>query len=229
MKRQTIQIVVIIWVFLLSACQREEAADVSATGYLVLEDISVVTSEAEAIGAGARTVDADFYVTIASAASTTTYNPGGFPEGKLALEPGTYTLTVENAAYRNGTDNAAKYYYQDTFTIEAEKVTYLQVEVPMVNFAVSFSVPSSFGTYFQRPVFQVKVDYPSSDTPKISTLNSQLVPAYFDYEQGVTLTFTFSALNADNETVALEGTYTAVTSGKMYVVTYSLPEGLSVQ
>ena len=229
MKRQTIQIVVIILVFLLSACQREETSAVSATGYLVLEDISVVTSEAEAIGAGARTVDADFYVTIASAASTTTYNPGGFPEGKLALEPGTYTLTVENTAYRNGIDNAAKYYYQDTFTIEAEKVNYMQVKVPMVNFSVSFSVPNSFSTYFQAPVFQVKVDYPSLNTPKISTLDSQLVPAYFDYEQGVSLTFTLSALNADNETVALEGTYTAVTSGKMYVVTYSLPEGLSVR
>lgn len=226
MKKQTILLAVIGIIFLLPACQQEDSSDIPAAGYLVLDEIAVVLPEVSQVEG--RAVDADFYVTLASAASTTTYNPGNFPTGKLPLEPGSYTITVENAAYRNNTANAPKFYYTGTFTIEAEKINYLQVQVPMVNFAVSFVLPADFTTYFDAPTFQVTASYTSGRTDQTVTMYTQRAPQYFDYEQGVRLNFALTAVNKDSEAVSLSGSHTEILPGKCYAVTYSLPAGFSV-
>lgn len=208
--------------FLLIGCAKEELSitESSQVGYLTVEDLTL--QQAEQISVSSRAVDADLYVEITDAKeATTTYNPGAVP-AKIELAVGNCTIKAYNAAYKDKTLNAAKYYAEKTVEIEEGKVEYLSLEVPMVNFGVSLSLPENFWDWFSAYKFTVGAGDASQ------TMLDEGKVAYFDYEKDVVINYTLSVTSEEE----LDGTFTqtgsygsdegkAIETGKIYRITYN--------
>ena len=194
--------------FLLTGCQQENILSEQGKGYLQLTDLSLVSPTVENVHT--RAVDADMYIDIISGTeSIKSYEPGQFPQAKIELEAGEYTLKAYNEAYKNKTANSPQYFVEQTFTIEAEKVTYPKISVPMVNVAISLATLSG------------EVQELFSNVDKTTLQPGETV--YVDYVEGMTFTYTLTATNADNETfTTVEKVYSNVESGCCYVISYSL-------
>ena len=177
--------------FLLTGCAKEELslAEGNQVGYLTVENL--VPQQAEQISVGSRAVDADLYVEITDTKDTTTYNPGAVP-AKIELAVGTCTVKAYNAAYKDNTPNAAKYYAETTVEIKEGKVEYLSLEVPMVNYGVTLSLPDNFSDWF--------TDYTFSIGKKTATETSVLKEGeviYFDYQKGDVLSYSLKVTSKE--------------------------------
>lgn len=209
-------------IFLLISCQQEDIlSEQEKKGYLQLTDLSLVSPTIESVHT--RAVDEDLYVEIIGTDVNNTYEPGTFPS-KIELEAGEYTLKAYNDAYKNKTANAPQYYVETTFTIEAEKVTYPTISVPMVNVGISLATLSD---ELQGLFNDVKLSFYTTDE-QTETVLQPGETVYMDYAEAMTFTYTLTATNADNETFTTEKkTYgnvegEKVESGHCYVITYSL-------
>lgn len=208
--------------FLLTGCAQEEPllTESNQVGYLTVEDL--ILQQAEQISVGSRAVDADLYVEIADTNATTTYNPGAVP-AKIELTTGTCTVKAYNAAYKDNTTNAAKYYAETTVEIKEGKVEYLSLEVPMVNYGVTLSLPDNFSYWFS--------DYTFSIGKKTATETSVLKEGeviYFDYQKGDVLSYSLKVTSKEeaNGTFMQTGSYgdaegKAIEAGKIYRITYN--------
>lgn len=204
--------------FFLTGCTQEEPSltESNQVGYLTVEDLTL--QQAEQISVGSRAVDADLYVEIADTNATTTYNPGAVP-AKIELTTGTCTVKAYNAAYKDNTPNAAKYYAETTVEIKEGKVEYLSLEVPMVNYGVTLSLPDNFSDWFS--------DYTFSIGKKTATETSVLKEGeviYFDYQKGDVLSYSLKVTS--KETFMQSGSYgdaegKAIEPGKIYQITYN--------
>lgn len=207
--------------FLLISCQQEDILSEQGKGYLQLTDLSLASPTIESLYT--RAVDEDLYVTIIGTDVNNTYEPGTFPN-KIELEAGEYTLKAYNDAYKNKTTNAPQYYIETTFIIEAEKVTYPTISVPMVNIGISLATLSD---KLQGLFNDVKLSFYTTDK-QTETVLQPGETVYMDYAEDMTLTYTLTATNADNETFTTEKkTYGNVEGEKIepghcYVITYSL-------
>lgn len=208
--------------FLLTGCAKEELslAEGNQVGYLTVENL--VPQQAEQISVGSRAVDADLYVEITDSTKTTTYNPGTLP-GKVELHVGKYSMKAYNAAYKDNTPNAAKYYAETTVEIKEGKVEYLSLEVPMVNYGVMLSLPDNFSDWF--------TDYTFSIGKKTATETSVLKEGeviYFDYQKGDVLSYSLKVTSKEETdgTFMQSGSYgdaegKAIEPGKIYQITYN--------
>lgn len=208
--------------FLLTGCAKEELslAEGNQVGYLTVENL--VPQQAEQISVGSRAVDADLYVEITDSTKTTTYNPGTLP-GKVELHVGKYSMKAYNAAYKDNTTNAAKYYAETKVEIEEGKVEYLSLEVPMVNYGVTLSLPDNFSVWFS--------DYTFSIGKKTATETSVLKEGeviYFDYQKGDVLSYSLKVTSEEETdgTFMQTGSYgsdegKAIEAGKIYQITYN--------
>lgn len=208
--------------FLLTGCAQEEPllTESNQVGYLTVEDL--ILQQAEQISVGSRAVDADLYVEIADTNATTTYNPGAVP-AKIELTTGTCTVKAYNAAYKDNTPNAAKYYAETTVEIKEGKVEYLSLEVPMVNYGVTLSLPDNFSYRFS--------DYTFSIGKKTATETSVLKEGeviYFDYQKGDVLSYSLKVTSKEEAdgTFMQTGSYgdaegKAIEAGKIYRITYN--------
>lgn len=208
--------------FLLTGCAQEEPllTESNQVGYLTVEDL--ILQQAEQISVGSRAVDADLYVEIADTNATTTYNPGAVP-AKIELTTGTCTVKAYNAAYKDNTTNAAKYYAETTVEIKEGKVEYLSLEVPMVNYGVTLSLPDNFSYWFS--------DYTFSIGKKTATETSVLKEGeviYFDYQKGDVLSYSLKVTSKEEAdgTFMQTGSYgsdegKAIEPGKIYQITYN--------
>lgn len=208
--------------FLLTGCAKEELslAEGNQVGYLTVENL--VPQQAEQISVGSRAVDADLYVEITDSTKTTTYNPGTLP-GKVELHVGKYSMKAYNAAYKDNTPNAAKYYAETTVEIKEGKVEYLSLEVPMVNYGVTLSLPDNFSDWFS--------DYTFSIGKKTATETSVLKEGeviYFDYQKGDVLSYSLKVTSKEETdgTFMQSGSYgdaegKAIEPGKIYQITYN--------
>lgn len=208
--------------FLLISCQQEDIlSEQEKKGYLQLTNLSLVSPTIESVQT--RAVDEDLYVEITGTDVNDTYEPGTLPN-KIELEAGEYTLKAYNEAYQNKTANAPQYYVEETFTIEAEKVTYPTISVPMVNVGISLATLSD---ELQGLFNDVKLSFYTTDE-QTETVLQPGETVYMDYAEAMTFTYTLTATNADNETFTTEKkTYgnvegEKVESGHCYVITYSL-------
>lgn len=208
--------------FLLISCQQEDIlSEQEKKGYLQLTNLSLVSPTIESVQT--RAVDEDLYVEITGTDVNDTYEPGTLPN-KIELEAGEYTLKAYNEAYQNKTANAPQYYVEETFTIEAEKVTYPTISVPMVNVGISLATLSD---ELQGLFNDVKLSFYTTDKQTETVLQPEET-VYMDYAEDMTLTYTLIATNADNETFTTEKkTYGNVEGEKIepghcYVITYSL-------
>ena len=203
-------------IFLLISCQQEDILSEQGKGYLQLTDLSLVSPTIESVHT--RAVDTDLYIEILSGTEPIqSYEPGQFPQAKIELEAGEYTLKAYNEAYNNKTANSPQYFAEQTFTIEAEKVTYPKMSVPMVNVGISLAALSD---EVQELFSNVSLSF------NITEDKTTLQPGetvYVDYVEGMTFTYTLTATNADNETfTTVEKVYSNVESGCCYVISYSL-------
>ena len=208
--------------FLLTGCVKEEPSltESNQVGYLTVEDLTL--QQAELISVGSRAADADLYVEIADTNATTTYNPGAVP-AKIELTTGTCTVKAYNAAYKDNTPNAAKYYAETTVEIKEGKVEYLSLEVPMVNYGVTLSLPDNFSDWF--------TDYTFSIGKKTATETSVLKEGeviYFDYQKGDVLSYSLKVTSKEEAdgTFMQTGSYgsdegKAIEPGKIYQITYN--------
>lgn len=208
--------------FLLISCQQEDIlSEQEKKGYLQLTNLSLVSPTIESVQT--RAVDEDLYVEITGTDVNDTYEPGTLPN-KIELEAGEYTLKAYNEAYQNKTANAPQYYVEETFAIEAEKVTYPTIAVPMVNVGISLATLSD---ELQGLFNDVKLSFYTTDKQTETVLQPEET-VYMDYAEDMTFTYTLTATNADNETFTTEKkTYgnvegEKVESGHCYVITYSL-------
>ena len=208
--------------FLLAGCAKEELSftESNRVGYLTVEDLTL--QQAEQISVGSRAVDADLYVEITDTKDTTTYNPGAVP-AKIELAVGTCTVKAYNATYKDNTPNAAKYYAETTVEIKEGKVEYLSLEVPMVNYGVTLSLPDNFSDWF--------TDYTFSIGKKTATETSVLKEGeviYFDYQKGDVLSYSLKVTSKEEAdgTFMQTGSYgdaegKAIEAGKIYRITYN--------
>lgn len=208
--------------FLLASCAQEELSitESSQVGYLTVEDLTL--QQAEQISVGSRAVDADLYVEITDTKATTTYNPGAVP-AKIELTTGTCTVKAYNAAYKDNTTNAAKYYAETTVEIKEGKVEYLSLEIPMVNYGVTLSLPDNFSDWF--------TDYTFSIGKKTATETSVLKEGeviYLDYQKGDVLSYSLKVTSKEETdgTFMQSGSYgdaegKAIEAGKIYRITYN--------
>lgn len=205
----------------LFACQQEDLPSVGETGSLSLENMTVEVANTESIST--RAVDNDLYVEIWDEAGTSQvgekYEPGKVPT-KIELEPGNYTLKAYNAAFNEQSswaenDKGAAVYSVDqkSFTIEAGKVNYLSVEVPMTNIGVRLALPEGFSNWFKTYSFII-----SDGNRSVSIDNGET--AYFTIEQDIS--YTLSVTNNDDErkTDSKAITKDQIAAGTIYVITY---------
>ena len=219
--KQTI-VYFIAGLFLLTGCTQEEPSltESNQVGYLTVEDLTF--QQAEQISVGSRAVDADLYVEITDTKATTTYEPGKVP-AKIELAVGTCTVKAYNAAYKDNIPNAAKYYAETTVEIKEGKVEYLSLEVPMVNYGVTLSLPDNFSDWFSDYTFSIGK---SAATEIFSLKEDEVI--YFDYQEGDVLSYSLlvtSKKEADR-TFMQTGSYgsdegKAIEAGKIYQITYN--------
>ena len=207
--------------FLLISCQQEDILPEQGKGYLQLTDLSLASPTIENVHT--RAVDEDLYVEIIGTDVNNTYEPGTFPS-KIELEAGEYTLKAYNEAYKNKTSNTPQYYVETTFTIQAEKVTYPTISVPMVNVGISLATLSD---ELQGLFNDVELSFYTTNEQTVTVLQPGET-VYMDYAEYMTFTYTLTATNADNETFTTEKkTYgnvegEKVEPGHCYVINYSL-------
>lgn len=212
---------ILLSLFLLISCQQEDILSEQGKGYLQLTDLSLVSPTIESVHT--RAVDEDLYVEIIGTDVNNTYEPGTFPS-KIELEAGEYTLKAYNEAYKNKTSNTPQYYVETTFTIQAEKVTYPTISVPMVNVGISLATLSD---ELQELFSDVELSFYKTDEQTVTVLQPGET-IYMDYAEDMTFTYTLTATNTDNETFTTERkTYgnvegEKVEPGHCYVITYSL-------
>lgn len=200
----------------LFACQQEDLPSVGETGFLSLENMTVEVANTESIST--RAVDNDLYVEIWDEAGSQvgeTYEPGNIP-AKIELDPGNYTLKAYNAAFNEQSiDKGAAIYYIDNkfFTIEAGKVNYLSVEVPMTNIGVRLALPEGFSNWFKTYSFTI-----SDGNRSVSISNGET--AYFSIVQDIY--YTLSVTNNDDEQKTDSNAITKdqIAAGTIYVITY---------
>lgn len=208
--------------FFLTGCTQEEPSltESNQVGYLTVEDLTL--QQAEQISVGSRAVDPDLYVEITDTKATTTYNPGMVP-AKIELAVGTCTVKAYNATYKDNTPNAAKYYAETKVEIEEGKVEYLSLEVPMVNYGVTLSLPDNFSHWFSDYTFSIGK---SAATETFSLKEDEVI--YFDYQKGDVLSYSLKVTSKEEADgpFTQTGSYGSdegktIESGKIYQIIYN--------
>lgn len=206
---------------LLIACADGEKTVVSqGEGTLVVGKLSLAQS-GMAVVATRTTVDPDLAFEILAADGSVyrgyQYAAGASFPDKFSLIPGSYTLHAytENqtswTADNNGRGSAV-HETSEPFTVQQDWVTYVNVEVPMTNYGVTYTVPDGFQTWFPTCTFTVSGD------GRTSTLTEGQA-AYYNPANTEGFTFSIHLVNADGETYDIEPqTYQSPKAGLLYNV-----------
>lgn len=223
MKRNILYL--IFGLFLLASCQQEELSN-AGTGYLAIADLSVEAPQVNVVSSRAEAEEESLTIEIVKEDGTPVQK---LTEAELAdrieLAVGKYTLKVYSANY--GTDatwtNADKgeaiYYAAQSFEVKVGQTATVSMDVPMINFGVTFQFPEAYKEYFTYTFTVIEggrtVELKDGET------------AYFSYEEGVTFDYVLNVTNTDQESQKLEGKYgteegKSVTPGTIYIVTYEL-------
>lgn len=206
---------------LLASCGQEELPlGEQALGYLSLSAVEVEASDVQLISTRAGETD-DLIVAL------TPVDEGPATEYEYAetisCPPGTYTLEVYNKDYKEKAEAAHYYYKHDESVIikEKETETVKAIQVPMINFGITFSWPEDLKGFTE---IKFKIEYDST-SKEIQTGET----AYFDISDKKTISYTLSAQNEDEdeEPVATTGSYgdeenETLKAGTIYTVSYKL-------
>ena len=188
--------------------------------------VSVVLSkQAESPELVTRTVDDDLQVDLLDAEGSVLYH---YAEGEataglngLTLEAGTYTLHAytanHDAEYSNAERGAAKYYGETTFQVLPERHIRMGLQVPMTNFAVTFTLPDDITSRFTDIRFTLTRGDRSLELSPGET-------AYFELTPAADLEYTLEMTNADNESHSQSSALPVERqkAGTHYTVTYAM-------
>lgn len=198
----------------LFACQQEDLPSVGETGFLSLENMTVEVANTESIST--RAVDDDLYVEISSQdvtpEVTLKYNPDSIPS-KIELGAGRYALKIYNDTTL--LDKTPVFYKDTIFEIEAGKVNYLSVEVPMINIGVRLALPEGFSNWFKTYTFNVS---DGDGNRSVSIANGET--AYFSIDQNISYTLSVTNNDGEQKTDSKAITKDQIAAGTIYVITY---------
>lgn len=198
----------------LFACQQEDLPSVGETGFLSLENMTVGVANTESIST--RAEDNDLYVEISSQdvtpEVTLKYNPDSIPS-KIELGAGRYALKIYNDTTL--LDKTPVYYKDTIFEIEAGKVNYLSVEVPMINIGVQLVLPEGFRNWFKTYTFNVS---DGDGNRSVSIANGET--AYFSIDQNISYTLSVTNNDGEQKTDSKAITKDQIAAGTIYVITY---------
>lgn len=199
----------------LFACQQEDLPSVGETGFLSLENMTVEVANTESISTRAVDDD-DLYVEISSQdvtpEVTLKYNPDSIPS-KIELGAGRYALKIYNDTTL--LDKTPVYYKDTIFEIEAGKVNYLSVEVPMINIGVRLALPEGFSNWFKTYTFNVS---DGDGNRSVSIANGET--AYFSIDQNISYTLSVTNNDGEQKTDSKAITKDQIAAGTIYVITY---------
>lgn len=145
------------------------------------------------------------------------YPAGGVPN-KIILEPGVFTIHAytdnqETWAQANNGLGEACYYGETQVDIEFDQIAYVNMQVPLTNYAVTLTLPDMFQLLFKSHSLSL-----TADERAVEIQESQ--KAYFKINDGG-FTYKLSATNIDNISHATSPiTYKKVEAGKLYNITY---------
>lgn len=163
-----------------------------------------------------RAVDDDLYVEISSQdvtpEVTLKYNPDSIPS-KIELGAGRYALKIYNDTTL--LDKTPVYYKDTIFEIEAGKVNYLSVEVPMINIGVRLALPEGFSNWFKTYTFNVS---DGDGNRSVSIANGET--AYFSIDQNISYTLSVTNNDGEQKTDSKAITKDQIAAGTIYVITY---------
>lgn len=203
---------------LLASCGQEELPlGEQALGYLSLSAVEVEASDVQLISTRAGETDDLIVALTDESEKMTEYD---YAE-TISCPPGTYTLEVYNKDYKEETE-AAHYYYKHAKSViikEKETETVEAIEVPMINFGVTFSWPEDLKGFTE---IMFNVEY-GSTSKEIQTGET----AYFDISDGKIISYSLSAKNEDMDPVFTKGSYgdeenETLKAGTIYTVSYKL-------
>lgn len=191
---------------LLIACNDDELSGVSkGEGVLIVNDLSRQTVATNVFPTRSN-VDPDLAFEILGSDGNVyrgyQYTAGATLPDKFALIPGDYTLhayTENQASWANDNEGrgSAVHEVSQAFAVQADWVTYVNVEVPLTNYGVTYTVPEGFASWFPTCTFTV-----SGDGRTCSLTTDQT--AYFDPANDAGFTFTIHLVNADGEVYDIE-------------------------
>lgn len=210
-------------IFLLAACQQEETPETKAYGYLSISDIDVQSVNESIV----TTRSGEEPLTVEIWQDGSLLQTLDDTADKVRLETGSYTLKAYSSSYETSSSwtNSEKgepvYYAEQTFAVEADQTTSVEVSVPMINFGVTFRLPEEYVSNFPSYTFTATVGGRSIRLQEGET-------AYFSYAEGTTFDYTLNATNSDSESFTQSGSYggadsgETVAAGTLYVVTYNI-------
>lgn len=205
----------------LFACQQEDLPSVGETGFLSLENMTVEVANTESIST--RAEDNELYVEISSQdvtpEVTLKYNPGDNIPDKIELGTGRYALKIYNDTTL--LDETPVFYKDTIFDIEAGKVNYLSVKVPMINWGVQLDLPQNFADWFDEENYTFTVKVGKAGEVKTVELKNEEI-AYFPHSSDVTLSYQLDATNNDGESFNSGDIIydEALSPGTIYIITY---------
>ena len=215
MKKTILSICTIILLMMTSCGNSEELL-------LGTLELSIAVEQPVSSTVSTRAVDAELQVEVWSVDGATMlhkFTPGQSPN-RMTLEAGSYLLKAFTPNYQTtyGNDELgeAKYYAEKVFSIEPAVVNRISCPVPMINTAVSLSLPEGFNTWFTSYSFSIKQ---STTSRTVSIEVGQT--AYFDCTDGATsLLYTLTSINTDDEPNSDSNTLSA-SAGTHYRITYA--------
>ena len=212
MRHYTIYILMAI--FAMASCQVEELPPHEGECALML-DLTRVGVEYTTT----RGIDNDLAIKIVDSIGNVyaQYSAGNIPP-KIVLEPGKFTLhafTENQDSWAGENDGRGGPCYYGTYQVQMEydRVCYVNMQVPMTNYAVTLSLPELFDVLFLSYTYSLK-----SGSREITIKEGE--KAYFSPEDGG-FTYQLSATNTDNTTHHTSPlTYKKVEAGNLYNMTY---------
>ncbi|MDD6210412.1 MAG: DUF4493 domain-containing protein [Bacteroidales bacterium] len=214
--KQTIYILFLSLV--LFSCRVEDFPS-ATVGYLSLTGCKPLVNVQKQISA--RSIDTGMYIQILNASEGVIleYDPGSVPN-KIALEPGSYQIKAFTGSYKeymnwtNSDLGQPVYYLEQVFEIEYDKITYVDLKVPMINIAFSFDFPDELTDQFAS--IQLTAGYNGS---REVTINEENI-AYFMFKESESITYTLITKNTDGETFT-QTSSAEVNAGTHYKVIYN--------
>lgn len=175
-----------------------------------------------------KAIDPDFHVEILDAQGIAmegmSWAVGSAVPENIRMSPGSYSLhafTHEGdwRAPRNGFGTAV-FDTNREFEIKPESVTYLDIEVPMANYALGFTTQENFDKWFSNYSLSVTEEIESAGTARSVNIAEESSYAYFDASE---LKIQFRATNMDGEEFSTTvQTIKKLKPGHMYTIYYSL-------
>lgn len=211
MKRYYIFVLFLI-VMVLTSCNNDVIVPDNATGTLSL-------GVTRAGAASAQQVDDDMAIDILdSEGNVYVHYPSGSVPKRIVLEPGRFTVVAytnnQNTWHKanNGLGEAC-YYATADVEIGFDQIAYLNMQVPLTNYAVTLTLPVLFDKLFKSYNFNLV-----SGTRSVNIREGE--KAYFSVaDKG--FTYKLSATNTDNNTHHTTPiTYKKVEAGKLYNLHY---------